>query len=302
MKEKLDGILNINKSAGQTSFGVVVMVKRLTGEHRAGHAGTLDPNATGVLPVCLGKGTRVIEFLVETTKAYQAVIELGKATDTYDAAGKVTSQGDTSGIDMARLETELESFRGEIQQTPPMYSALKYQGRKLYELAREGIDVERKSRPVKIHRLVLIDWQPPEVTLEIECSKGTYIRSLANDLGQALGCGAYLKELIRTRCGIFDISDAISLPQLEAAVKNGDWQQFLHPIDSVLHDLPMLTVDEAGEASIKTGSALHLEDNEIDSTNSGRGYGRAYSADGRFLAILKRDPAEKSWHPKKVFV
>jgi tRNA pseudouridine55 synthase len=285
-----------------TSFGVVVMVKRLTGERRAGHAGTLDPDATGVLPICLGRGTRVIEFMVDTTKTYCAVIELGKATDTYDAAGKITFQGDASGIDIAQLEPALESFRGEIRQTPPMYSALKHQGQKLYEFARAGIEIERKSRPVKIYRLVLLDWQPPLVTLEIECSKGTYIRSLANDLGQALGCGAYLKALERPRCGIFDISDAISLVQLEAATKKGDWQQFLHPIDSVLQDLPSFTVDEVGEASIKTGSLLHLENNESDSADSGRGYGRAYSTDGRFLAILKRDPAEKTWHPKKVFL
>ena len=298
----MDGILNINKPAGKTSFGVVVMVKRLTGERHAGHAGTLDPDATGVLPVCLGRGTRVIEFLVDTTKTYRAVIELGKATDTYDAAGKITFQGDASGIDMARLKPALESFRGEIRQTPPMYSALKHQGQKLYELARAGIEIERQSRPVKIHRLVLLDWQPPLVTLEIECSKGTYIRSLANDLGQALGCGAYLKELVRTRCGIFDIKDAVSLPQLEAAAKKGDWQRFLHPIDSVLLDLPSLTVNEAGEAAIKTGNALHLENNENNSLDSGRGYGRAYSRDGRFLAILKRDTAEKLWRPKKVFL
>jgi tRNA pseudouridine55 synthase len=297
----LDGILNINKAAGQTSFGVVVTVKRLTGERHAGHAGTLDPNATGVLPVCLGKGTRVIEFLVDTTKTYHAVIELGITTDTYDAAGKVTSSGDAFGVDTGRLETALNSFRGEIRQTPPMYSALKHQGQKLYELARAGIEIERQSRPVKIHRLVLLDWQSPLVTLEIECSKGTYIRSLANDLGQTLGCGAYLKELIRTRCGIFDISDAVSLTQLEAAVKKGDWQQLLHPIDSVLKDLPSITVDEAGEASIKTGSALPI-DNENANADFGRGYGRAYSADGRFLAILKHDPAEKTWRPKKVFI
>jgi tRNA pseudouridine55 synthase len=301
VKEKLDGILNINKGAGQTSFGVVAAVKCLTGERHAGHAGTLDPNATGVLPVCLGKGTRIIEFLVDTTKTYRADIELGKTTDTFDAAGKVTSSGDASGVDTARLETALNSFRGEIQQTPPMYSALKHQGQKLYELARAGIEIERKSRPVKIHRLILLDWQSPLITLEIECSKGTYIRSLANDLGQALGCGAYLKELARTRCGIFNISEAVSLTQLETAVKKGDWQQFLHPIDSVLSDLPAITVDEAGEASIKTGSTLPI-DNENDNADSGLGYGRAYSADGRFLAILKRDPAEKTWRPKKVLI
>jgi tRNA pseudouridine55 synthase len=295
----LDGILNINKPNVITSFGVVAAVKRLTHERHAGHAGTLDPDATGVLPVCLGRGTRIIEFLVDTTKTYRAVIVLGKATDTYDSAGKITFRGDTSGIDVAQLEQALEPFRGAIRQTPPMYSALKHQGRKLYELARAGIEIERKSRPVKIYRFVLLDWQPPLATLEIECSKGTYVRSLANDLGQALGCGAYLKELTRTRYGIFDIKDAVSLPQLEESVQRGDWQQYLYPIDSVLQDLPSLTVDEAGEVTIKTGSPLITAANDISGENT---YSRAYSPDGRFLAILKRDTAEKFWRPKKVFI
>jgi tRNA pseudouridine55 synthase len=298
----LDGILNINKPAGKTSFGVVAMVKRLTGERHAGHAGTLDPDAIGVLPVCLGRGTRIIEFLVDTTKIYRALIELGKATDTYDASGKITRQGDASGININTLEQALESFRGEIRQTPPMYSAVKHQGQKLYELARAGIEIERQSRTVTIHRLVLLDWQPPSVTLEIECSKGTYIRSLANDLGQSLGCGAHLKDLVRTRCGIFDIKNAVSLPQLEEAINKEDWQQFLHPIDSVLQGFPSLVVDAAGEESIRTGSPLPAEANESHSKDSVRGYCRAYSRDGRFLAILKHDPAKGTWHPKKVFI
>ena len=298
----MDGILNIAKPAGKTSFGVVAMVKRLTGERHAGHAGTLDPDATGVLPVCLGRGTRVVEFLVDTTKTYRAVIELGKATDTYDAGGKLTQQGDASGIVITQLEKALEAFRGTIRQTPPMYSAIKHKGQKLYEIARTGITVERKSRTVKVHRLVLLDWHPPLVTLEIECSKGTYIRSLANDLGQSLGCGAYLKELVRTRCGIFDIDDAVSLPQLEESVKCGDWQQYLHPIDIVLQDFPALVVDEAGEKAIKTGSPLRVEDNDINSGDATLKYCRAYSRDGRFLGILQHDPAAEFWRPKKVFI
>jgi tRNA pseudouridine55 synthase len=300
----LDGILNIDKPAGKTSFGVVAAVKRLTGERRAGHAGTLDPDATGVLLVCLGKGTRIIEFLADTTKIYRARIELGKATDTYDASGKITRQGDPSGIDIARLEQALESFRGTIQQTPPMYSAIKYQGRPLYALARAGINIERKSRTVKIHRLELIDWQPPLVTLEIECGKGTYIRSLAHDLGQALGCGAYLESLVRTRCGIFDIEEAKSLAQLEEACKRGDWQQFLHPIDSVLQDFPALVVDEAGEAAVRNGRALDPAENGVISFdgNADHPYCRAYNREGRFLAILQRDADKVIWRPKKVLI
>jgi tRNA pseudouridine55 synthase len=300
----LDGILNIDKPAGKTSFSVVAMVKRLTGERHAGHAGTLDPDATGVLPVCLGRGTRIIEFLMDTTKIYRAQIEFGKATDTYDGSGKITRQEDPSGIDITRLEKALESFRGTIQQTPPMYSAIKHKGQPLYKLARAGIDVERKSRTVKIHRLELISWQPPEVTLDIECSKGTYIRSLAHDMGQALGCGAYLKSLIRTRCGIFDIKDAISLSQLEEACRRGDWQQFLHPIDSVLQDLQAIVVDEAGEEAIRTGSPVAMEQSDMqnDTGDASQRYGRAYNREGRFLGILQRNAEKGTWQPKKVMI
>ena len=300
----LDGILNINKSAGKTSFGVVALVKRLTGVRRAGHAGTLDPDATGVLPVCLGQGTRIVEFLMDTKKTYRARIELGTATDTYDASGKVIHRGDISGIDIKKIEHELKSFRGDIEQTPPMYSALKHQGKPLYQLARAGINIKRKSRTVKIHRLELMSWQPPVVTLDIECGKGTYIRSLANDLGEALGCGAYLKDLVRTRCGIFNIEDAMSLSQLEESVKRGDWQQYLHPIDSVLKDFSKIVINEAGEQAMRTGSLLnpeHIETQDIRYDSHHR-YCRAYSRDGRFLGMLQPVPDKAAWQPKKVFV
>jgi len=296
----LDGILNINKAAGITSFGVVAIVKRLTGERHAGHAGTLDPDATGVLPICLGKATRIVEFLMDARKVYRAVIELGISTDSYDAAGKITGRGDAANITKTTLEKALESFRGVIRQTPPMYSALKHKGQPLYALARAGIAVERQSRAVTIHRLELIDRQPPCLTLEIECSKGTYIRSLANDLGEQLGCGAYLKELVRSRYGIFSLENAVTLPQLEEAAPKGDIAPYLHPIDSVLQHLPSLVVDETGEAAIKTGSVPELEPGDMpDAANK---YCRAYSADGRFLGMLRYDAIEKNWRPKKVFV
>jgi tRNA pseudouridine55 synthase len=296
----MDGILNINKPAGLTSFSAVAAVKRLTGERRAGHAGTLDPEATGVLPVCLGKGTRVVEFMMEAHKVYRADIELGISTDTYDGEGKITARGDVSTITRDLLEDSLQKFRGDILQVPPMYSALKHQGQPLYALAREGIDIERKSRPVAIYRLELTGWQTPFLTLEIECSKGTYIRSLANDLGEKLGCGGYMKTLVRTGYGIFDIGKAISLTQLEETVKQGALEQYLYPIDSVLVDLPSITVDEANKETIKTGSPPDAE--AIIMPPPDKKYCRAYSEDGRFLAILHYDPDENKWRPKKVFI
>jgi tRNA pseudouridine55 synthase len=294
----MDGILNINKPAGMTSYAVVAAVKRVTREKHVGHAGTLDPDATGVLPVCIGKGTRIIEFLMDAHKVYRAVIELGITTDTYDATGKIVSKHDPSCVAKDMLEMALHSFRGTIKQIPPMYSALKHQGQPLYELAREGISIERKSRDITIYRLELTDWHPPLFTLEIECSKGTYIRSLANDLGEMLGSGAYMKNLVRTGYGSFKIEDAITLDQLKISSKEGDWQKYLHPIDSVLEDLPKITVDEAGVTAIKTGTTPKL----IYQPETTAMYLRAYGIDGRFLAILSREKESSVWHPKKVFI
>jgi tRNA pseudouridine55 synthase len=241
---------------------------------------------------------------MDTTKTYRAQIELGKATDTYDHSGKVIYQGDISGIDIKKVEQALEQFRGDIQQTPPMYSAIKHQGKPLYKLARAGTTVQRKSRKVTIHRLEFISWESPALNLEIECSKGTYVRSLAHDLGEALGCGAHLKDLVRTRYGIFDINDAVSLSQLEESVKRNDWQQYLYPIDSVLKDFNKVVINEAGEQAMKTGSLLgkeNIESQDIREDSQHR-YCRAYSTDGRFLGMLQPIPDKEAWQPKKVFV
>lgn len=296
----MDGILNINKPPGKTSFGVVAAIKRITGERRAGHAGTLDPNATGVLPVCLGKATRIVEFLQDAHKVYRATIELGTTTDTYDAAGKIVKKQGISCVYKDMVEIALSSFRGTIRQTPPMFSALKHKGRPLYDIARAGESVELKARPVTIYRLDLLEWKPPLVIIEVECSKGTYIRSIANDLGEMLGSGAYLKELVRSAYGIFKIEDAITPEQLEEAVKAGNREQYLHPIDSVLGHLPSLTVDETGEKDIKTGNPPKVF--EDDTPPPETTYCRAYSKEGKFLAILVRDKEYSLWRPKKVFI
>ncbi len=309
----VDGILNINKPRGETSFSVVAMVKRLSGERRVGHAGTLDPQATGVLPVCLGEGTRVIEFLLEATKAYRAQIELGVATDTYDASGKITQKGDASGISQEQLKSVLASFCGLIQQTPPMYSAVKYHGKRLYELARAGIKVERKSRLTRIYHLELIDWQPPVVTIEVVCGKGTYIRSLAHDLGQALDCGANLKSLIRLRYGLFDIEDAVSLPQLEPAFRYGYWQRFVYPIDIVLLHWAAIVVSHDTGRLIRNGRPLVLGNDaggeETDylkqypiARSSFESHCRVYTLDGCFLGVLRFNPERGQWQPEKVFL
>jgi tRNA pseudouridine55 synthase len=269
----------------------------MSGVKRVGHAGTLDPAATGVLPVCLGRATRVIEFMMDATKTYRADIELGVTTDTYDAEGKVVRTGDASSVTRGQLEAALTSFSGAINQVPPLYSALKYQGRALYEYAREGIGIEPESRPVTIHRLDLLDWQMPVATVEIECSKGTYVRSLAHDLGEALGCGAHLKSLIRLKYGIFDISEAVDMETLEEAFNNGSERQFLHSMDSVLTHLSVVTVDENEASLIANG---RTPDTEFPDKSAG--YCRVYKPDGTFLAVMRFDEEKEKWRPEKVFI
>jgi len=302
----MDGILNINKPRGKTSFDIVSIIRRLTGERRVGHTGTLDPEATGVLPVCIGKATRVVEFLMSTTKTYRAEIELGMVTDTYDATGKVIQRGDISGIDRQQLEAALSTFRGEILQIPPMYSAVKHNGRPLYELARAGRTVERTGRPIEIHSLELINWQSPVVTIEVVCGKGTYIRSLAHDLGQALGCGAMLRNLIRLRCGLFSIEDSVSLTELEDAFHRGQWQKYLYSIGDVLSHWKAVTVNDETAQAIRHGQSIEVEseaDNgdEALSTLSADSHCRAYTSDGCLLALLHFKPELGRWQPDKVF-
>lgn len=291
----IDGILNINKPAGVTSLEVVDLVRRLSGQRRVGHAGTLDPGATGVLPICLGQATRVISFIVDARKTYQAQIELGVSTNTYDAEGKVTQMIDPSRITREEVEGVLQSLSGSILQKPPMYSALKHQGKRLYELARAGIEVEREERRAEVFRLEMVAWQPPLFTIEVECGKGTYIRSLAHDLGQSLGCGAHLRELVRLKSGPFDISDSLTLPQLEDSFQHNYWPDLLYPMDVVLERWVAAIVSQEKEQAISNGRPLALGEGED------KAYCRAYSLDGRFLAVLRFIPENGLWQPQKVF-
>jgi tRNA pseudouridine55 synthase len=297
----LDGILNINKPPGKTSFSIVALVKRLTGERRVGHAGTLDPAATGVLPICLGQGTRITQFLVDATKCYRAQIELGVTTDTYDVWGKVIDRRDPSQIDEEQLASVLTSFTGDIQQIPPMYSAVKYHGRRLYELARRGINVDRSSRLARVHSLQVIGWEPPVAAVEVVCGKGTYIRSLAHDMGQALGCGAALKSLVRLRCGPFAINDAISVPQLEDAAHYGYWQHFVYPIDTVLlHQAAIVVSDTTGKV-IRNGCPVTVANDNSLKRLSTDSRCRAYTGDGCFLGVLRFNRETGHWQPEKIF-
>jgi len=302
----MDGILNVNKPAGKTSFGIVAIIKRLSGERRVGHAGTLDPAATGVLPVCLGQATRVVEYLMDSAKKYRAGIELGITTDTYDAAGTVEKRSDISGITRAQLEEVLNSFRGKILQTPPMYSALKHRGKPLYELARNGITIERPQRRVEIHCIEVMEWQPPVVTVDVVCSRGTYIRSLAHDIGQALGCGAIVRDLIRLKYGTFEIEDAVSMTELETAFSEGYWQRFVYPMDHVLADWKAETVSDETAQAIRNGQPVDLKQvpgRDVEQTlePAERDLCRVYTPNGRLLSLVRFEPATRQWRPVKVF-
>ena len=287
----MDGILNLNKPQGLTSHDVVREVRRLANQRRVGHAGTLDPMATGVLVVCLGRATRMVEYLMDSTKAYRGTVRLGVTTDTYDAEGSVVDEGSVEGIDQACVEEELQGLSGDILQIPPMYSALKREGRPLYSLAREGITVEREPRPVHIYSLEVIEWALPELTLRVVCSPGTYIRSLAHDLGQGLGCGAHLKALSRLASGDFLLEESTPLSELSTS----RLPELLQPLDAALSRYPALHLDETEASAVCNGRSVSVPE-PADSRLA-----RAYGPDGTFLAVLEYWPREGVWHPRKVF-
>lgn len=277
---------------------MVAAIRRLSGERRVGHAGTLDPDATGVLPICLGQGTRLVEFLLMGKKEYRAAIEFGVITDTYDAAGNILDRRDISSLTLGMIDNAVASFLGTVEQLPPRYSAIKHKGQPLYRWARAGIEVPIKTRKVEFSRLEVLEWQSPVLTIEVECSSGTYIRSLAYDLGMNLGCGAHLKNLIRLRSGPFRIEDSVSISQVEDAFARGNWGDVIQPIDAAILHLPAVTVDDENAGKITNGRIVMLEGEE-DVIGS---WQRAYSRDGRLIALLRYDEDQAMWHPKKVFV
>jgi tRNA pseudouridine55 synthase len=306
----MDGIFVIDKGDGLTSHDVVARVRRLTHQKRVGHAGTLDPAATGVLPMLLGQATRVAEYLSESGKAYRALIRFGVETSTYDREGEVTHTAPaeaTAGLTLAQIEAALPAFLGEQDQLPPIYSAIKRGGRPLYALVRAGEDVVVEPRRVRIDTLRVVAWQPPDLTLDVECGKGTYIRSLAHDLGQRLGPGAHLAALRRTRSGPFTLDQAITLEQLEQALATEAWRDLLFAADEALLDWRAVILGAASEARLRNGQPLRFAARPALPSPSGRGVGgegalpaRAYSADGRFLGIVLWSADQLAWQPHKV--
>lgn len=287
------GLLNVYKPAGPTSHDLVLWVRRGTGVKRVGHGGTLDPAATGVLVLCLGSATRLSEYLQGSPKTYVARVCFGVETNTYDAEGEIVAR-DPRPISREQVEAALTGFRGPIAQVPPLYSAIKRGGRKLYELARAGQTVELEPRPVTIYRLELLAWEPSVVTLEVTCSAGTYIRSLAHDLGRAVGVGAHLAALERTASGRFTAAEAVPWERLAAAMADGTWRTYLLPPDLALADHLAVRLDAAGADDVRHGRRVPVAPDAGESALA-----RAYDPAGRFIAVLARRGAW--WQPLKVF-
>ncbi len=295
----VSGILVVDKPIGMSSHQVVQEVRRGTGIRRVGHAGTLDPRASGVLVILIGPAVRLSEYVSANDKRYQAIIRLGNATDTYDSEGKFTRETSPVNITEEEFAAALEGFVGHIEQTPPPYSAVKVKGRKAYEMARKGEKVELKSRMIDVYHLELLEWAPPEAVVDVYCSSGTYIRSLANDLGEKLGCGAYLSGLRRTKSGHFSLRDAVPLRKLQEAFINGTWYKYLIPAAEALSNWPAvyLTGDEVAE--VRHGHRIPANpDFELKPGQMVRGIDEAEE----LVAIMELKEETGEWQPRKVFM
>ena len=294
--DTVSGVLNVDKPSGWTSHDVVARMRGIAQQRRVGHAGTLDPMATGVLVVCLGKATRLSEYLVQGRKRYRATIRFGLTTDTWDIEGQTLETRPLHGLVEQDLAALLPRLTGEIEQTPPMYSAIKLNGQPLHRLARKGITVERAPRRVEVHALTLISWQSPDLLLDVECSKGTYVRSLAYDLGQLAGCGATLAALRRTAVGPFQASQATPLDQLWGEREDDLWQQRLTPLYEALSEWPRVTVGEEVLEELRFGRPAALPISERPNMLA------VFDSDRRLAAIVAPQPESELWQPSKVFI
>ena len=255
------GIINIYKEKGYTSHDVVAKLRGILQMKKIGHTGTLDPDAQGVLPVCLGKATRLCEMLTEKEKVYEAVLLLGVETDTQDTSGTVLAKYPVT-VSEEQVKNVIEQFQGEYQQIPPMYSALKVNGKKLYELAREGKVIERKARTVEIYEIVVLNIKLPRVKIQVRCSKGTYIRTLCYDIGEKLGCKGCMEELVRTRVSGFRIEEAVSLKKVEEFVASGKVEAYILAVDQILKEYPAIIVQKESSRLLYNGNPLLLKNHK----------------------------------------
>lgn len=307
----ISGILNIYKEKGYTSHDVVAKLRGIVGQKKIGHTGTLDPDAEGVLPVCLGRATKVCGLLTDKDKTYETVLLLGRTTDTQDVTGQILSErpliSDGREITPETAKACVMSFEGEYDQVPPMYSALKVNGKKLYELAREGKTVERKSRKVSIRRIRITEIDLPRIRMEVECSKGTYIRTLCHDIGEKLGCGGCMESLLRTRVGGFALADSRKLGEVEEWVRSGRLHEILIPADRVFDRMREVRTSEPYDRFVHNGSPVELHG--LDAGTAGADgpafeeneMVRLYDSRGIFVGVYRYDPAGKRFRPEKMF-
>ena len=304
----MDGIINIYKEAGYTSADVVAKLRGILRQKKIGHTGTLDPAAEGVLPICLGKGTKLVDMLTEEKKTYRAVLLLGRETDTQDTTGTTVQEtdfgaflaetGQTAETFARKLSETAAGFVGDYMQIPPMYSALKVNGKRLYELARKGIEVERKPRLQHIYRIDIDRVDLPRAELTVECSRGTYIRTLCHDIGQKLGCGGCMEHLLRTQVGPFLLENAVTLSQVEKLRDEDRIPEILVPADRVLSGLPEFH-SESGELDRLLGNGNPFDREFLTPENTSV---RVYDSTGRFVGVYRYDAEKKRWKAEKIFL
>lgn len=280
MEQNLSGVIVINKPAGKTSHDMVGFLRRLLHIKRIGHTGTLDPDATGVLPLCIGICTKASQFIMDSAKRYTATMQLGAATTTQDASGEVTHTGVVE-VGESEILDAIQSFVGEVEQIPPMYSAVKVNGKKLYELAREGKEVERKSRTIQVYAIenIEVNIEKATVRFEVECSKGTYIRTLIHDIGLRLGCYAHMTSLVRTKSGGFSLEDAYTCEQLALMCENGTIADAIHPTESVFRKYPAVSMHAKDTWRVRNGVPV-----TVPGVVNGEKY-RVYGENGEFLCV-----------------
>ena len=300
----IHGVLNIYKEKGYTSHDVVARLRRIVGQKKIGHTGTLDPEAEGVLPVCLGKATKLCNLLTDKDKTYEAVLLLGISTDTQDTTGKILEEKNTADLREEAVREVVLSFEGEYDQIPPMFSALKVGGKKLYELARDGKEVERKPRHVQIYRIRILQIDLPRVRMEVTCSKGTYIRTLCHDIGEKLGCGGCMESLLRTRVERFGVAESLRISEVEQLMDEGTLQEHMIKVDEMFPDYQKVYLTPEASAAVRNGNSFRLGDviwiSELSGFQNAERV-RVYDEERNFIAVYEFEKENQLFKIVKMF-
>lgn len=299
----INGIININKEKGYTSHDVVAKMRGILKIKKIGHTGTLDPDAVGVLPVCIGKATKLVDLITDKDKTYEAVLKLGMTTDTQDISGTILKTCEVN-VDFPRITEVVNSYIGEYHQLPPMYSAIKVDGKKLYELARQGKEIERERRKVIIKNISILDYseEDKELSVRVDCGKGTYIRTLLHDIGETLGCGGTMKSLIRTAVGNFSIEDSLKLSDVETLVRANQLEAYIQPVDDIFLKYDKVIVERDFHKLIYNGNAFHLEHIQQPEYEFHTEYIRVYDSDEVFIGIYEYVKELQLFKPFKMFL